>query len=351
MRKEIFRMSPNDAAHMLAAAPSVHFATVNHLGEPLLRVVNAVVVESALYFHGARAGEKLEALGRPVVVSVEEVVASIPSTFVHPELACPATTLYRSVQVHGVIEEATDHETKVRTLSALLEKLQPEGGYLPLEKAPARYAPVIRGLLVARVRLDRVDGKAKLGQNRSSAEVARMLQGMWQRGAAGDVRAIELVRAANPGADVPAFLADLEPSGPLTFHVHGDTHDAHEVATMMRDASWNVGVEPEVTARAHRASSAWVFARDRESRRIVGSARAISDSAKRAWIYDVFVEEGHRDGRVGSRLMKLLLDHPAVRGAGRVHLTTRTAEAFYRSAGFRDAREVLSARSELVVVR
>ncbi len=351
MRKEIFRMSPANAVHLLAAAPSVHFATVSHLGEPLLRVVNAVVVDGGLYFHGARAGEKLEALGRPVVVSVEEVVASIPSTFVHPELACPATTLYRSVQVHGVIEEVTDHETKVRTLSALLKKLQPEGGYLPLEEAPARYAPVVRSLLVARVGLDRVDGKAKLGQNRSTAEVARMLQGMWRRGAIGDVRAIELVRAANPDADVPPFLADLDPVGPFTFHVHGDTNDARAAATMMREAYWNVGVDPEVTARAHLTSSAWVHARARGTRRIVGSARAISDHAKRAWVYDVFVEEDHRDARVGSRLMKLLLDHPALRDAGRVHLTTRTAEAFYRAAGFRDVSEVLSAPSELVLVR
>jgi nitroimidazol reductase NimA-like FMN-containing flavoprotein (pyridoxamine 5'-phosphate oxidase superfamily)/GNAT superfamily N-acetyltransferase len=351
MRREIFRMPAAEAVRLFRTAPFVHLATTDARGEPLLRVVNGVVVDGALHFHGARSGEKLEALGRSVVASVDEVVASIPSTFVHPELACPATTLYRSAQAHGTLEEETDHATKVRVLAALLEKLQPEGGYVPLEAAPERYGPVVRSLLVARLALDRVDGKAKLGQNRSSAEVTRMLEGMWRRGAPGDPRAIELVRSACRDAAPPSFLEARGAPAALSLHVHASDDDAAEAAALVEDAYWNRGIPRECIARAHRASSAWVLARERSSGRIVATARAISDGAKRAWIYDVFVAVEHRGQGLGTRIMKLLLDHPRVRHVARVHLSTRDAQLFYRGLGFCDAHEALAPRTELVRTR
>jgi len=97
-------MDRASAMEQLAAANTVHIASSTTEGEPVLRVVHAVILDGWLLFHGAPAGEKMEAIGRRAVVSTEEVVASIPSYFVDPERACPATMLYRSVQVHGTIE-------------------------------------------------------------------------------------------------------------------------------------------------------------------------------------------------------------------------------------------------------
>ena len=50
--------------------------------------------------------------------------------------------------------------------------------------------------------------------------------------------------------------------------------------------------------------------------------------------------------------MRLLLDHPRVRGAGKVLLGTRDAQAFYRGFGFVERGPALSAGStEMVLVR
>ena len=115
MRKaHLFGMTEDAAFAFLAAAPVVHLASVRDDGAPLLRTVNAVVEGGAVCFHGAPAGEKTEAIGREVVIAAEEIVASIPSWFIDPERACPATTLYRSVQAHGVLETIDEPAAKAR---------------------------------------------------------------------------------------------------------------------------------------------------------------------------------------------------------------------------------------------
>src|SRR4051812_10447077 len=101
-REQHFGMKRAGALAFLGRAGVHHMATTNAAGAPILRVVHGVVDGDALYFHGAPAGEKMEALGREAVISVEEVVAEIPSWFADPERACPATTYYESVQLHGV---------------------------------------------------------------------------------------------------------------------------------------------------------------------------------------------------------------------------------------------------------
>src|SRR5262245_54209146 len=206
MRREIYRMDRATALEVLSAARVVHLATTAADGRPLFRTVHGVVVDGAVAFHGAPAGEKMEGIGRPCVVAVEEIIAQIPSYFVDPERACPATTYYRSVHVQGTLEAVDDPAAKARALAALMTRFQPEGGHVPIDPEHPLYRKAIEGLLIARVSLERLDGKSKLGQNRSPEEIARILELLWQRGAPGDVRAIDLVRAANPRAATPAFL-------------------------------------------------------------------------------------------------------------------------------------------------
>lgn len=336
MRRERERMDHEEALAFLAAAPVVHVASTAADGRPVLRTVHGVVVDGRLCFHGAPAGEKTEALGREAVVACEEIVATIPSHFVDPRRACPATTYYRSVQAHGPLAPIEDPTTKARVLQALMDKYQPEGGYEPITAEHPLYRAAVAGLMVVGVPLDRVDGKAKLGQNRKPEELVRVLEGLWRRGAPGDVRAIELVRRANPAAPTPAFLEG--PEG-LTLHGWLTASDAPAAAALLADAYWNGDMTPERLAQAHLAASAWVGARDAEGR-LVGTARAIADGAKWAWIYDVTVAPGWRGRGVGRALMRLLLDHPALRAAANVCLSTRDAQGVYAPLGFRDRSEL-----------
>ncbi|MCP4500147.1 MAG: GNAT family N-acetyltransferase [Deltaproteobacteria bacterium] len=81
-------------------------------------------------------------------------------------------------------------------------------------------------------------------------------------------------------------------------------------------------------------SSAWVGLLD-ESGKLVGSARAISDGAKRAWVYDVIVEPSSRGLGLGTCLMNFLLEHPALRDCQQILLGTKDARLFYERLGFK----------------
>ncbi|XXY46688.1 GNAT family N-acetyltransferase [Sorangium sp. So ce269] len=330
MRREIFRMDRAEAEALIARAPVVHVASTTAEGEPLLRTVHGALVRGAIAFHGAPAGEKTEIVGRPAVVSCEEIVASIPSYFTDPERACPATTLYRSAQVHGAVERVDDPEHKAEVLEALMRKYQPEGGYAPLDAASPLYRKAIAGILVLAVPLERIDGKAKLAQNRTPEERARLLTRLWERGLPGDPAAIEALRAACPDTPVPAFLS--APAGCALACALGP-RDVDAAVDLLEGAYWNQGVPREALARAQLGSTAWVGARDGAGR-LVATARAISDGSKRAWMFDVMVAPSLRGLGVGEAVVRLLLEHPAVRGALHVHLGTQDAHTFYARFGF-----------------
>ncbi len=339
------------AEALLGRVNVVHLAATTADGEPVLRTLHAVVVRGGLCFHGAPAGEKTEAIGRPAVVGAEEVVAAIPSYFLDPERACPATTLYRSAQVHGVIERVEAADYKAEVLQALMEKHQAEGGHVPIRREEPRYDELYRkavnGIMVLRVSLERLDGKAKLAQNRTPAEQARLLEKLWERGLSSDPAAIEAVRGANPGLPLPAFLRG---PGEITLAVAPGEDDAKVAAGMLEGAYWNVGIAGDVIGSAHLGSSAWVGARD-GSGRLVGTARAVSDGAKRAWIFDVMVAPEHRAKGVGEAVLRLLLDHPAVRRTREVLLRTRDAEGFYRRFGFALRGEARAVAPSIEMVR
>ncbi len=333
-----------DALALMARAPVVHLASTTTEGEPVLRTMNAVVVRGSVCFHAAPAGEKMETLGRPAVVAAEEIVAPIPSYFVDPERACPATTLYRSAQAHGPIVAIDDADHKAEVLAALMAKYQPEGGHAPIDARHPLYAKAVAGLLVLGVSLEQLDGKAKLAQNRRPDERRVILERLWERGLPGDPAAIEAIREANPDTPEPAFLsarlAEPEPApGGVTLTCAPRAFDADAAAELVADAYWNGGMSRDAIVRAHLGSAAWVGARDADGR-LVATARAIGDEAKRAWVYDVMVAPACRGRGLGEAVVRLLLGHPAVRHVRRVYLTTRDAQAFYARLGFGDRAEL-----------
>jgi nitroimidazol reductase NimA-like FMN-containing flavoprotein (pyridoxamine 5'-phosphate oxidase superfamily)/ribosomal protein S18 acetylase RimI-like enzyme len=333
MRKEIYRMEREEAVQLLGRARVVRVASTGEDGAPILRTVHAVVFGDHVAFHGAAAGEKTECIGREAVLEADEIVASIPSYFVDPARACPATTLYRSVQVHGALELVSDPERKARVMTALMEKFQPEGGYTAIRADDPLYAKMLRSLLVVQVPLARVDGKAKLGQNRTSEEVARIAAALWRRGAPGDPRAIELVRGANPTMSTPDFLRG--PAG-TTLSCALSEADVPGAVDLLRGEYWLASVPEARIGEAHLKSAAWVGARDDDGR-VIATARATSDG-RTAWIYDVCVAAEWRGRGLGKAVVRLLLDHPAVRGALVVFLSTRDADGLYARLGFRDVQ-------------
>lgn len=319
MRRREFEMSPEEATALFAHLPTMHLASTLEDGTPVFRTLHGVVDDGWVVFHSAPKGEKTSLIGRVAVVCSEETVATVPSTFFDPVKACPATTYYRSVQVQGVVEEIEEPARKARVLQRLMEKLQPEGGYLPISRPDGSYDPLykpsVRGLLVAGVRLAEVAGKSKLAQNRSPQELGELLTSLWQRGAPGDLRALEVIRAANPDAVRPAFLA--APEG-LTLHVHlEELPTAREAAALAHPALAAAALEP--LARAHLASTGWIGARDIHGG-LVATGRLVGDSVTFARLCDLAVAPAWEASGVLAAVLRLLRDHPAARHATRVEL-------------------------------
>ena len=342
--------APESLAHALfEEAEAMQVAGLAPDGQVVLRTLHGVVDEGWVCFHAAPAGEKTSLVGCPVVVSVEETVARLPSYFLDAERACPATTLFRAAQARGVLTAIDEPVRKARVLQRLMEKLQPEGGHLPIEASSPMYRAAVKGLLIAGVPLSDVTAKAKLMQNKNDDARARVLEQLWARGAPGDVRAVELIRAANPTTKTPEFLRG--PSG-VRLHASLEPSFLDAAIGLVRDAYWNdVFTESELRA-AHLGSPVWVGATD-ETGALVGTARAITDGSKYAWVYDVCVRADRRGGGVGQALMRLVLDHPQVRRCRRVRLGTRDAQSLYSRFGFVDTATLRRpyATTEMVLVR
>ena len=334
MRKEIYRMDSQRARALLCRARTVHLAATTVDGQPLLRALHAVVLGDHLYFHGAPAGEKMESVGRQAVVSAEEIVAEIPSYFLDPERACPATTYYESAQVHGVIEDVDDAAEKAAALQALMQKYQPEGGYVPIVADDPRYRKAVVGVLILRLSLQQLDGKAKLGQNRPPEDLRRVLEQLWQRGSLADPQAIDKVAARLRGDEGLAALPDFlrGPDDTQLCCALGEA-DVNAAVALLRDAYWNSWPTDDELRRSHLGSAAWVGARDTHGQ-LVATARALSDGGKFALIYDVMVAAPYRGRGLGDALLRLLLQHPRVRDCARIWLRTRDAMDFYRRYGF-----------------
>lgn len=334
MRRRLFAMPRGEALHFLEKSKNYHIAAKPMSGELILRTLHAVVHEGDLAFHGGQVGERTQLVGADVVVNVENIVAELPSYFFDPDYACPATTWYQSVQVKGVLEPVTDSTMKASILQGFMEKYQPEGRYVSIDANNPMYTKALDSLWVVRVSLERMVGRSKLGQHKKPETLTRIMEQLWKRGRPQDLKAIELIRGANPEASPPEFL-----KGDARVTLHCDLLDPEETqlaGRMVEDAYWNPSFSATEIATAFENSTAVVVARCRETGRLVGFARAMSDFAKHAWLYDVYVDRPFRETGVGKSLIRLLLKHPAVRSAQKVHLSTKDAQGFYQVFGFQD---------------
>jgi ribosomal protein S18 acetylase RimI-like enzyme/predicted FMN-binding regulatory protein PaiB len=336
MRRPEFAMTHAQALGFLQQAEVLHLAFTRPDGAPVLRTLNAAVSPDWLLFHGAPTGEKAQSIGRAVVVQAEQIVATVPSYFSDPEKACPATTFFRSVQVHGTLEKIADPHVKADALQRIMQRYQPEGGHVPISFDNPLYQNAIRGVLVLGVKLANLTGKAKLGQNKQPEEVRSIMERLWQRGAAGDARAIALMFEHHPESSRPARFRG--PAGTWLWPTLAPSDSAAAV-DLLEGQYWTTGIARDVLARAQLGASAWLGARDQDGR-LVATARANSDGARHAYVADVAVAPEYRGQGLGEAVVRLLLDHPAVRGAGLVRLATRDAQPFYERFGFQPEEQI-----------
>ncbi len=339
MRRKQRQTAQTDALSLLGRAPEHHLATVDKTGAPVLRVLNGVVFDDWILFHGALSGEKSECMGQPAIVSAYEVIADIPSYFVDPNKACPATTYYRSAQAKGILENVDSVELKAGMLQALMEKLQPEGRHVPLCAEEPLYQKDYRAVRVFGMRGFEVSGKASLGQDKPPASTRNIVLNLWRRGKDADFSAIRQILEASPEARPACFLREIQ-GRKFTFEVWPTESDVEAHARLVLSEYWRQGCEHSAVARSIRASSAWVGIHD-EAGELCAGARALADGDWAATVYDVVVKKDLRGAGLGRWMMEELLEHPRVRHCHRQRLGTWDKADFYRALGFRDAEALL----------
>lgn len=166
-------------------------------GEPYGVAVNFAFCGGALYFHGSLEGRKAEAIGDAAQGAFLAVkpYAFIPSYFSDTRSACPATQYFASVHISGTVRRLVDPAEKASGLTALMEKMQPEGGYEPIDAANPVYTNVLEKTGVYKIIPSTVTLKVKAGQNLAKNRRDRLICRLHERGTSVDCRTIEAMEA------------------------------------------------------------------------------------------------------------------------------------------------------------
>lgn len=289
--------------------------------EPLeLRPMNYVLLEGKLFFHTAGPGTLASRAGQPAVFSCLESATWLPSYWRDPELACPATTYYRSAVVRGRLERVESLEEKARVLEAFMRKYQPEGGYAPF--SDPRYRGPLTALTVLRLGLEQSACKVKLGQHLSARHRQRVYDGLVERGDLGCARQMLEV---NPdlSQELDGWVTD------------GARIPAGHVWELLRAVYWAHKRSPEVVAsNLDGARLNLAFYRDG---RLLAYCRVVQVHPGTSWLYDVVVEPSERGRGLGKKLLEEMLARVADE---RIFLDTRDAMALYARYGWVEVNRV-----------
>jgi len=207
-RQEKELKDPEAVAQVLDAAEWGVLGLVSAEGAPLLVPLNFVRLGGNVYFHGARAGEKMEALrhqGKATFLVVD-AYAQIPSYAFDPERACPASQYFKSVLLHGTLAEVEAPGRKAEVLDALMRKLQPEGGYRPITAEDPMYAGSVGAVAILELTVERSSAKCEVGQRLTPAKRESVRGLLEKRGGPADLRTLEAMGAGpgSPGSSAAA---------------------------------------------------------------------------------------------------------------------------------------------------
>jgi transcriptional regulator len=205
-----FDIADGEQLHaLLRAAGAVHLVTNGDGGmdSSLIPMLfdPAVGKHGALVGHVARANPQWKVGdGAPALVIVPAADAYVSPTWLATKSETGKvvpTWNYTVVHVHGRLRVHDDPEwlgTLVRALTDRHEAAMPSPW--SVDDAPADYiAATLRGIVGVEVRIDRIEGKRKLSQNRTPADVDGIIAGL----AAGDAasqRVAEDMRRAREGS-------------------------------------------------------------------------------------------------------------------------------------------------------
>ena len=155
-----------------------HLGMMDSKGFPRIIPLNYVYTNDVIYFHGALEGEKFElSQSKPkVAFSVNINYSILPSYWMSQHNACPASILYKSVQMRGTIEIINDTDEKAFALQALMEKYQPEGKHKPITSLEPIYKKEIERTGIFKITPIETDTKVQLAQTKSETKRKELIK-------------------------------------------------------------------------------------------------------------------------------------------------------------------------------
>ncbi|AFL68110.1 pyridoxamine 5'-phosphate oxidase family protein [Sulfurospirillum barnesii] len=158
--------------------------------------LNFVWHKEALYYHGADEGRKVELIhaNANASFSVVKPLSLIPSHFSNTRSACPATQFFLSLILEGKIEWVPCMDEKAEALNALMQKLQPEGGYDMIDAKNAMYQKMLSTLGVYKLMPSAISFKLKAGQNLSEERKKVLIEKLLERGTKLDELTIKMIK-------------------------------------------------------------------------------------------------------------------------------------------------------------
>lgn len=173
--------------------PLGRLVTVGEDGTPHLGLYPFLYDGRMVHLHLVRRDEQVADLQarRRCLFEVDEVLAVIPSYWVHSEYAGSATAYHRTVifECDGVVSE--DPARVAAQQVGLLAKYQPEGGFRPLSVDDPLYRNALGQLAAVTLDITARRTKFKLGQNRPSDARRRVIEKLRERGRVNDERAAD----------------------------------------------------------------------------------------------------------------------------------------------------------------
>jgi nitroimidazol reductase NimA-like FMN-containing flavoprotein (pyridoxamine 5'-phosphate oxidase superfamily) len=196
MRRNEFEITDKETIHTLLNECEYGTLSLIDNNVPYGIPLNFVWWEEGVVFHGAKEGKKIELIAQNpnASLSIVKPYSLLPSYFSETTSACPASQLYASIIMQGVITIIDTNEQKASALNALMEKLQPEKRYETITAENPMYKKRIEEIMILKLIPKSISCKLKMGQNLPPERKKLLLKHLEKRGTPLDLLSASAIR-------------------------------------------------------------------------------------------------------------------------------------------------------------
>lgn len=196
MRRNEFAITDQETIHALLKECEYGTLSLIDNNVPYGIPLNFVWWEEGVAFHGAKEGKKIELIAQNphASLSIVKPYALLPSYFSETTSACPASQLYASIIMQGIITIIDTNEQKASALNALMEKLQPEKRYETITAENPMYKKRIEEIMILKLIPKSISCKFKMGQNLPPERKKLLLKHLEERGTPLDLLSANAIR-------------------------------------------------------------------------------------------------------------------------------------------------------------